>query len=168
MTKAAAAAPPAPAPASNPGQNGKRGRDRERTPSTTKIEDLLKEGQEVVVQVLKEPSARRARASPRTFRCRDGSSSTCRPSITLAYRERSIQGRTPSARHRPEIQGRDRLPGGVIIRTAAVNRPGGHPQRSPVFPDRLDRSAATQGDTAACRWCSIAKRASSQSCCAIS
>ena len=41
------------------------------------------------------------------------------------------------------------LPGGVIIRTAAVNRPGRrHPQRSPVFPDRLDRSAATQGDTA--------------------
>ena len=41
----------------NPGQNGKRGRDRERTPSTTKIEDLLKEGQEVVVQVLGSRSA---------------------------------------------------------------------------------------------------------------
>src|SRR5687768_16703271 len=51
-----AAVAPAPAvPAAAPSQNGKRGRDRERTPSTTKIEDLLKEGQEVVVQVLKEP-----------------------------------------------------------------------------------------------------------------
>ena len=34
----------------------RRSRERpERTPPTTKIEDLLKEGQEVVVQVVKEP-----------------------------------------------------------------------------------------------------------------
>src|SRR6185295_6335715 len=36
-----------------PDRQERRGRDR--TPPTTKIEDLLKEGQEVVVQVVKEP-----------------------------------------------------------------------------------------------------------------
>ena len=42
--------------ASKAGSNGRRsGRDRDRTPPDTKIEDLLKEGQEVVVQVVKEP-----------------------------------------------------------------------------------------------------------------
>ena len=43
--------------ASGGGRPERRGRDRDRdrTPPTTRIEDLLKEGQEIVVQVVKEP-----------------------------------------------------------------------------------------------------------------
>jgi Rne/Rng family ribonuclease len=53
------------------------------------ISDLLKEGQEIIVQIAKEPLGRRARASLRTSRCPAASWSTCRPSITSACRARS-------------------------------------------------------------------------------
>ena len=63
------------------GQRGRRGgrrfRRRESAPVPL-ISDLLKEGQEILVQIAKEPIARRARASPVTSHCRDASWFTCR------------------------------------------------------------------------------------------
>lgn len=48
------------------------------------IEDLLKEGQEIMVQIAKEPIGTKGRASPRTSHCRDDTLSTCRLSTTSA------------------------------------------------------------------------------------
>ena len=123
--KAAAAGPPVPAPASTAGQNGKRGRDRERTPSTTKIEDLLKEGQEVVVQVLKEPLGTKG-ARITSHISLPGRFLVYMPTVNHIGVSRKIESRDERRRVRAIVQKfkeETGLPGGVIIRTAAVNRP---------------------------------------------
>ena len=51
--------------ATGPGNGRVKGRDRDRGPEP-KIEDLLKDGQEIIVQVAKEPLGTRAPASRRT------------------------------------------------------------------------------------------------------
>ena len=114
-----------PAPAPNAGQNGKRGRDRERTPSTTKIEDLLKEGQEVVVQVLKEPLGTKG-ARITSHISLPGRFLVYMPTVNHIGVSRKIESRDERRRVRAIVQkfkDETGLPGGVIIRTAAVNRP---------------------------------------------
>jgi ribonuclease G len=121
--KAAAAGPPAPA--LNASQNGRRGRDRERTPSTTKIEDLLKEGQEVVVQVLKEPLGTKG-ARITSHISLPGRFLVYMPTVNHIGVSRKIESRDERRRVRAIVQKfkeETGLPGGVIIRTAAVNRP---------------------------------------------
>ena len=125
MPKAAAPGPAAPAPAANASQNGKRGRDRERTPSTTKIEDLLKEGQEVVVQVLKEPLGTKG-ARITSHISLPGRFLVYMPTVNHIGVSRKIESRDERRRVRGIVQKfkeETGLPGGVIIRTAAVNRP---------------------------------------------
>jgi ribonuclease G len=122
------AAPPvaASAPASNATQNGKRGgRERERTPASTKIEDLLKEGQEVVVQVLKEPLGTKG-ARITSHISLPGRFLVYMPTVNHIGVSRKIESRDERRRVRGIVQKfkeETGLPGGVIIRTAAVNRP---------------------------------------------
>jgi ribonuclease G len=122
---APAASAPAPSPASAT-QNGKRGgRDRERTPATTKIEDLLKEGQEVVVQVLKEPLGTKG-ARITSHISLPGRFLVYMPTVNHIGVSRKIESRDERRRVRGIVQKfkeETGLPGGVIIRTAAVNRP---------------------------------------------
>lgn len=116
--KAAAGAAPA-------GQSGRRGRDRERTPSTTKIEDLLKEGQEVVVQVVKEPLGTKG-ARITSHISLPGRFLVYMPTVNHIGVSRKIESREERRRVRALVQkfkDDTGLPGGVIIRTAAVNRP---------------------------------------------
>ena len=116
--KAAAGAAPA-------GQGGRRGRDRERTPSTTKIEDLLKEGQEVVVQVVKEPLGTKG-ARITSHISLPGRFLVYMPTVDHIGVSRKIESREERRRVRALVQkfkDDTGLPGGVIIRTAAVNRP---------------------------------------------
>jgi ribonuclease G len=124
--KAPAAAPAGAAPATNGNQNGKRGgRERERTPATTKIEDLLKEGQEVVVQVLKEPLGTKG-ARITSHISLPGRFLVYMPTVNHIGVSRKIESRDERRRVRGIVQKfkeETGLPGGVIIRTAAVNRP---------------------------------------------
>ncbi|HUR21217.1 MAG TPA: Rne/Rng family ribonuclease [Vicinamibacterales bacterium] len=123
VPKAAATGPAAPAP--NGSQNVRRGRDRERTPSTTKIEDLLKEGQEVVVQVLKEPLGTKG-ARITSHISLPGRFLVYMPTVDHIGVSRKIESRDERRRVRGIVQKfkeETGLPGGVIIRTAAVNRP---------------------------------------------
>jgi ribonuclease G len=123
--EAAKGASGAPAGPADKGQNGKRGRDRERTPSTTKIEDLLKEGQEVVVQVLKEPLGTKG-ARITSHISLPGRFLVYMPTVNHIGVSRKIESRDERRRVRGIVQKfkeETGLPGGVIIRTAAVNRP---------------------------------------------
>jgi len=107
------------------GKDGRRGRDRERTPSTTKIEDLLKEGQEVVVQVVKEPLGTKG-ARITSHISLPGRFLVYMPTVNHIGVSRKIESRDERRRVRTIVQKFKEdtgLPGGVIIRTAAVNRP---------------------------------------------
>ena len=111
--------------AASAGQGGRRGRDRERTPSTTKIEDLLKEGQEVVVQVVKEPLGTKG-ARITSHISLPGRFLVYMPTVNHIGVSRKIESREERRRVRALVQKFKEdtgLPGGVIIRTAAVNRP---------------------------------------------
>ncbi len=107
------------------GKDPRRGRDRERTPSTTKIEDLLKEGQEVVVQVVKEPLGTKG-ARITSHISLPGRFLVYMPTVNHIGVSRKIESRDERRRVRTIVQkfkDDTGLPGGVIIRTAAVNRP---------------------------------------------
>ncbi len=124
--------PAAPAGATNgqAGQNGtgaqrRGGRDRDRTPADTKIEDLLKEGQEVVVQVVKEPLGTKG-ARITSHISLPGRFLVYMPTVEHIGVSRKIESREERRRLRTIVQKfkeESGLPGGVIIRTAAVNRP---------------------------------------------
>ncbi len=121
---------PAPAQAASPagqatGKDPRRGRDRERTPSTASIEDLLKEGQEVVVQVVKEPLGTKG-ARITSHISLPGRFLVYMPTVNHIGVSRKIESRDERRRVRAIVQKFKEdtgLPGGVIIRTAAVNRP---------------------------------------------
>ncbi len=107
------------------GKDARRGRDRDRTPSTTKIEDLLKEGQEVVVQVVKEPLGTKG-ARITSHISLPGRFLVYMPTVNHIGVSRKIESRDERRRVRTIVQKfkeETGLPGGVIIRTAAVNRP---------------------------------------------
>jgi len=128
--------PPAAPAGATSGQNGQAasngagaqrrgGRDRDRTPADTKIEDLLKEGQEVVVQVVKEPLGTKG-ARITSHISLPGRFLVYMPSVEHIGVSRKIESREERRRLRTIVQKfkeESGLPGGVIIRTAAVNRP---------------------------------------------
>jgi ribonuclease G len=99
-------------------------RDRDRQPPSAKIEDLLKEGQEIVVQVVKEPLGTKG-ARITSHLSLPGRFLVYMPTVDHIGVSRKIESREERRRLRGIIQRfRDQsgLPGGVIIRTAASNR----------------------------------------------
>jgi ribonuclease G len=99
-------------------------RQRDRPLLTTKIEDLLKEGQEIVVQVVKEPLGTKG-ARITSHLSLPGRFLVYMPTVDHIGVSRKIESRDERRRLRGIVQRfRDEtgLPGGVIIRTAASNR----------------------------------------------
>ena len=127
-------AEPAPAVSSAPvqDQSAQNGRSQirndrrrpERLPPTTKIEDLLKERQEIVVQVVKEPLGTKG-ARITSHLSLPGRFLVYMPTVDHIGVSRKIESRDERRRLRTIVQRfreQSGLPGGVIIRTAAVNR----------------------------------------------
>jgi ribonuclease G len=102
-----------------------RRRDRpERTPPSQKIEDLLKEGQEVVVQVVKEPLGTKG-ARITSHLSLPGRFLVYMPTVEHIGVSRKVESRDERRRLRGIVQRfreQTGLPGGVIIRTAAANK----------------------------------------------
>ncbi len=102
-----------------------RRRDRpERTLPSQKIEDLLKEGQEIVVQVVKEPLGTKG-ARITSHLSLPGRFLVYMPTVEHIGVSRKVESRDERRRLRTIVQRfRDQtgLPGGVIIRTAAANK----------------------------------------------
>ena len=99
-------------------------RQRERQPPTAKIEDLLKEGQEVVVQVVKEPLGTKG-ARITSHLSLPGRFLVYMPTVDHIGVSRKIESRDERRRLRGIVQRfreQTGLPGGCIIRTAASNR----------------------------------------------
>ena len=106
------------------GGAGARGRDRDRQPPSAKIEDLLKEGQEIVVQVVKEPLGTKG-ARITSHLSLPGRFLVYMPTVDHIGVSRKIESRDERRRLRGIIQRfreQSGLPGGVIIRTAAASR----------------------------------------------
>ena len=103
----------------------RRNRERpERQPPTAKIEDLLKEGQEIVVQVVKEPLGTKG-ARITSHLSLPGRFLVYMPTVDHIGVSRKIESREERRRLRGIIQRfreQSGLPGGVIIRTAASSR----------------------------------------------
>ncbi len=100
-------------------------RGRERTDPTAKIEDLLHQGQEVVVQVVKEPLGTKG-ARITSHLSLPGRFLVYMPTVDHIGISRKIDDREERRRLRGIVQRfreQSGLPGGVIIRTAASNRP---------------------------------------------
>jgi ribonuclease G len=96
----------------------------ERTLPTAKIEDLLKERQEIVVQVVKEPLGTKG-ARITSHLSLPGRFLVYMPTVDHIGVSRKIESRDERRRLRTIVQRfreESGLPGGVIIRTAAVNR----------------------------------------------
>jgi ribonuclease G len=118
--ESAPAVPASPAPA--PAQ--RRGRERDRQPPSARIEDLLKEGQEVVVQVVKEPLGTKG-ARITSHLSLPGRFLVYMPTVDHTGISRKIDSRDERRRLRSIVQRfreQSGLPGGVIIRTAASGR----------------------------------------------
>jgi len=100
-------------------------RRRERSPQpATRIEDLLKQGQEVVVQVVKEPLGTKG-ARITSHLSLPGRFLVYMPTVDHIGVSRKIESRDERRRLRGIIQKfreQSGLPGGVIIRTAAAQR----------------------------------------------
>ena len=115
--------------AANGGENGgrERGRDRrrpERQLPTAKIEDLLKEKQEIVVQVVKEPLGTKG-ARITCHLSLPGRFLVYMPTVDHIGVSRKVESRDERRRLRTIVQRfreQSGLPGGVIIRTAAQHR----------------------------------------------
>ncbi|MEO7193026.1 MAG: Rne/Rng family ribonuclease [Vicinamibacterales bacterium] len=109
--------------ARNGGGRGDR-RQRDRTQPTARIEDLLKEGQEVVVQVVKEPLGTKG-ARITSHLSLPGRFLVYMPTVDHVGISRKIEARDERRRLRAIVQQfreQSGLPGGVIIRTAAAGR----------------------------------------------
>jgi len=99
-------------------------RGRDRLPAAAKIEDLLKEGQEVVVQVVKEPLGTKG-ARITSHLSLPGRFLVYMPTVDHIGVSRKIESRDERRRLRGIVQRfreQSGLPGGCIIRTAASNR----------------------------------------------
>jgi ribonuclease G len=128
--RAAAAGPP-----SGPGRGGRRDRDSaagssrawsrgERGPEP-KIEELLKEGQEIIVQVAKEPLGTKG-ARLTSHATMPGRFLVFMPTVDHVGVSRKIESREERSRLRGivrEFREQTGFSGGVIIRTAAAGRP---------------------------------------------
>jgi ribonuclease G len=112
-----------PVPSRTPERRG-RDRDRERDQPQAKIEDLLKEGQEVLVQVVKEPLGTKG-ARLTSHVTMPGRFLVFMPTVDHVGVSRKIESREERARLRGIVrQFREEhgFTGGVIIRTAAAGR----------------------------------------------
>ena len=106
------------------GQQRDRRARPERQPPTAKIEDLLKERQEIVVQVVKEPLGTKG-ARITSHLSLPGRFLVYMPTVEHIGVSRKIESREERRRLRSIVQRfreQSGLPGGVIIRTAASNR----------------------------------------------
>ena len=122
--------PPGGQPDARQGDNGRgdrargKDRDREREPEP-KIEDLLKQGQEILVQVVKEPLGTKG-ARITSHVTLPGRFLVFMPTVDHIGVSRKIDSREERARLRGivrEFRQQQGLAGGVIIRTAAADRP---------------------------------------------
>jgi ribonuclease G len=112
-----------PAQARAPERRG-RDRDRDRDRPEARIEDLLKEGQEVLVQVVKEPLGTKG-ARLTSHVTMPGRFLVFMPTVDHVGVSRKIDSREERARLRgivKEFRDAHGFTGGVIIRTAAANR----------------------------------------------
>jgi ribonuclease G len=110
--------------ASAPRAAGRGRRDREKDPQP-KIEELLKEGQEIIVQVAKEPIGTKG-ARLTSHATMPGRFLVFMPTVDHVGVSRKIESRDERARLRGivrEFREQHGLTGGVIIRTAASGRP---------------------------------------------
>jgi ribonuclease G len=114
---------PAAAPARVPERRG-RDRDRDRDQPLAKIEDLLKEGQEVLVQVVKEPLGTKG-ARLTSHVTMPGRFLVFMPTVDHVGVSRKIESREERSRLRgivKQFREEHGFVGGVIIRTAAAGR----------------------------------------------
>jgi len=110
-------------PTGPPGRRGDRG-DREKGPEP-KIEELLKEGQEIIVQVAKEPLGTKG-ARLTSHATMPGRFLVFMPTVDHVGVSRKIDSRDERSRLRGivrEFREQHGFAGGVIIRTAAAGRP---------------------------------------------
>jgi ribonuclease G len=109
----------------NHGSAGARGKDRDRDKPQAKIEELLKEGQEIIVQVVKEPlGTKGARLTSHVTMA--GRFLVFMPTVDHVGISRKIESREERGRLRGivrEFRDARGFTGGVIIRTAASGRP---------------------------------------------
>jgi ribonuclease G len=113
-----------PLPSIGRGQRG-RDRDREKTIPEPKIEELLKEGQEIIVQVGKEPLGTKG-ARLTSHATMPGRFLVFMPTVDHVGVSRKIESRDERFRLRGivrEFREESGFAGGVIIRTAAAGRP---------------------------------------------
>jgi Rne/Rng family ribonuclease len=106
------------------GRGGRRDRERERGPEP-KIEELLKEGQEIIVQVAKEPIGTKG-ARLTSHATMPGRFLVFMPTVDHVGVSRKIDSREERSRLRGivrEFREQHGFTGGVIIRTAAASRP---------------------------------------------
>src|SRR5687767_7481015 len=106
------------------GNGGRRDRDREKGPEP-KIEELLKEGQEIIVQVGKEPLGTKG-ARLTSHATMPGRFLVFMPTVDHVGVSRKIESREERSRLRGivrEFREQHGFTGGVIIRTAAAGRP---------------------------------------------
>src|SRR5678815_4035661 len=107
------------------GGGGGRDRDRDRDKPQPKIEDLLKEGQEILVQVVKEPLGTKG-ARLTSHVTMPGRFLVFMPTVDHIGVSRKIESRDERSRLRGivrEFREAHGFTGGVIIRTAAAGRP---------------------------------------------
>src|SRR5258708_4732354 len=106
-------------------EGGGKGRDRDRDKPPPKIEDLLKEGQEIIVQVVKEPLGTKG-ARLTSHVTMPGRFMVFMPTVDHVGVSRKIESRDERSRLRGivrEFRELHGFTGGVIIRTAAAGRP---------------------------------------------
>jgi ribonuclease G len=111
--------------ASDDDEDGGRGRDREKSSAAKKIEELLKEGQEIIVQVVKEPLGTKG-ARLTSHVTMPGRFMVFMPTVDHIGVSRKIESREERSRLRGivrEFRESHGFTGGVIIRTAAGGRP---------------------------------------------
>src|ERR1700736_3801866 len=106
-------------------EGGGKGRDRDRDKPPPKIEELLKEGQEIIVQVVKEPLGTKG-ARLTSHVTMPGRFLVFMPTVDHVGVSRKIESRDERSRLRGivrEFREAHGFTGGVIIRTAASGRP---------------------------------------------
>src|SRR5712671_795373 len=106
-------------------EGGGKGRDRDRDKPPPKIEELLKEGQEIVVQVVKEPLGTKG-ARLTSHVTMPGRFMVFMPTVDHIGVSRKIESREERSRLRGivrDFREANGFTGGVIIRTAAAGRP---------------------------------------------
>ncbi len=107
------------------GDDGKKAKERDEPKEQPRIEDLLKEGQEILVQVVKEPLGTKG-ARLTSHVTMPGRFLVFMPTVDHVGVSRKIESRDERARLRGivrEFRESHGFTGGVIIRTAAAGRP---------------------------------------------